>query len=58
MKVSNSMDDVHLMECILCGASDRLAMIAYRNDLRIVGYMFACVSCLPKVADKSVELKM
>lgn len=45
------------VSCILCGAIEHLCMTAHRNkDGKMVGWVFACSECQPKVADKFLHL--
>jgi len=48
-KVANFNPDEFITECIVCGRAEALSCVAHRNDKRIVGFIFACPDCSPKV---------
>jgi len=48
-KVENYNPNNFVTECIVCGRAEALSCVAHRNKDRIVGFIFACPDCLPKV---------
>ena len=47
----------YIIYCILCKTDKRLCMIPHKdNNVKIVGWIFTCPSCQPKIAAKSLYL--
>jgi len=47
----------YLAHCIGCRGTDRLALFAHRIEGQMVGWIFACPNCAPKVPRLQLDIQ-
>lgn len=47
----------YLAHCIGCRGTDRLTLFAHRIEGQMVGWIFACLDCAPKVPRLQIEIE-
>ena len=57
LNIKESVAEYHA-HCIICGRKDSLMMLAHRVDNKMVGWVYSCSICFPKLAGRSLELQV
>lgn len=46
------------MHCIACGSPENLVMVPHRRAGNMVGWVFVCLNCFPKVAGVRLDIQI